>query len=248
MDVGTAKPTKEDQRRVRHWVLDVVEPGQRFTAADFQRMAKVAMDDIRGRGKIPFLVGGTGLYIDAVVLNYVFGPDIDKERRSYLEKLSIDELISLHQKQHILLPENRKNKRYLVRSIEKNNTSTSKTQVPNEDTYVFAIRVENEVLRARIIKRIEKMFADNIVLETQRLVQLYGSENEAMTGNIYRIIAQHTAGSMQQDEAMKLCIARDWQLAKRQLTWLKRHEYVRWAETRQARDEIEAIIQNYRDA
>jgi tRNA dimethylallyltransferase len=248
MDIGTAKPTKEEQRRVRHWGLDVVEPGQRFTVADFQHIAKAAIDNIRARGKIPFLVGGTGLYIDAVVLNYVFGPDVDKEHRNYLEKLSVDELISLHQKQQIPLPENGKNKRYLVRSIEKNNTSTSKNQAPNEDTHVFAIRVEKDVLRTRIVKRIEQMFANNIVLETQQLVQRYGSENEAMTGNIYRIITQHIKGNIQKDEAMKLCIARDWQLAKRQLTWLKRHEYVRWAETRQARDEIEGIIQNYRDA
>lgn len=248
MDIGTAKPTTAERHRVRHWGLDLIEPGQRFTVVDFQRMAQNAIEDIRGRGKIPFLVGGTGLYIDAVVLDYVFGPDVNQEYRSNLQKLSLDELLSLHEIQRIPLPENDKNKRYLVRNIEKNNAFTSRKTTPNDTTHVFAIHVEKDVLRARIEQRIEHMFANNIVSETQRLIQNYGLENEAMTGNIYRIVCRFMDGSIRQDEAMKLCATRDWQLAKRQLTWLKRHDYVRWADVGQARNEIEAIIQNYRDA
>lgn len=72
MDIGTAKPSKTDQKLVRHWGLDLVEPGQRFTAADFQKYAKAAIEDIRSRGKLPILVGGSGLYIDGVIFDFGF--------------------------------------------------------------------------------------------------------------------------------------------------------------------------------
>lgn len=248
MDIGTAKPSKEEQKRIRHWGLDIIEPDERFTVVDFQNMANDAIRDIRSRGKIPFLVGGTGLYIDAVVLNYVFAPKADQKLRRELEKLSLLELVSLHQKQHLSLPENEKNRRYLIRSIEKNNASTSRNSQPNEDTHVFAIDVKKDILRDRINRRIDTMFHNNIVLETQHLLKTYDANCEAMTGNIYRVIAQMIAGSLGEEEAKRLCVTRDWQLAKRQITWLKRHDFVHWHDILSARSAIDAVLQNYRDA
>jgi len=248
MDIGTAKPTVAEQKDVPHWLLDVAQPGDRFTVADFQRLALQAITDIRRRGKIPFLIGGTGLYIDAVVLNFVFGPDIDNERRQRLEALSIGELISLHEKQHMTLPENAKNKRYLVRNIEKNNALTSRRKRPDDDTAVFAIDIENDVLKMRIRKRVESMFTNNIVYETQQLLQAYGHENEAMTGNIYKIVGRLIDGEITQSEAMHLCETKDWQLAKRQKTWLRRHDFVQWVSLHDAKTAIEAILRKYRDA
>lgn len=248
MDIGTAKPTKTEQQQVRHWLLDVASPGDRFTAVDFQRLARAAIDDIRSRDKIPFLVGGTGLYIDAVVLNFVFGPEVDSELRSQLEKLSVEELLSLHNRQHIAVPENAKNKRYLVRSIEKNNISTSGNDQPGDNIFVFAIETKKEELQRRIRMRIDVMFAQKVVKETQQLLKLYGANNEAMTGNTYRIIQQLIAGDIDETRAKDLCAVKDWQLAKRQLTWLKRHAYVQWAERDEARRLIEPILRKYRDA
>ncbi len=72
MDIGTAKPSPSDLRQVAHHLLDLVEPGQRFTAAEFKRLAEAAIGDILARDKLPFLVGGTGLYVDAVIFNYQF--------------------------------------------------------------------------------------------------------------------------------------------------------------------------------
>jgi tRNA dimethylallyltransferase len=74
MDIGTAKPTPEERTRVAHHILDVIEPDQTFTAADFKRLANEAIDDISLRGKLPIMVGGTGLYIDAVLFDYGFAP------------------------------------------------------------------------------------------------------------------------------------------------------------------------------
>lgn len=248
MDVGTAKPTSIEQKLVRHWLLDVAEPGERFTVADFQRMALAAIADIHSRGKIPFLVGGTGLYIDAVVLNFVFGSDVDFQARSMLEKLSIEQLVSLHIKQRILLPENQKNKRYLIRSIEKNNSSTSRNLLPEPNTFVFAIQTEKAVLLERIRTRVDDMFAHNLVFETQQLLQRYGHHGEAMTGNVYRIVSRYIDGEIDERMAKQLCVIRDRQLAKRQITWLKRHGYVRWLTPKDAMDTIETILKKYRDA
>lgn len=248
MDIGTAKPTKIEQRAVRHWLLDVAEPGERFTVHDFQRLAYKAIEDIRLRNKIPFLVGGTGLYIDAVVLNFVFGPDMDVRYRNTLEKLSVDDLILLHHKQQMPLPENVKNRRYLIRSIEKNNISTPGNMQPDGNTFVFAIRAEKDVLRERIKVRIENMFADNLLLETQRLFKLYGKESEALTGNVYRVMGRYIDGEIDEAEAKRLCAIRDYQLAKRQMTWLKRHEFVQWFTLNGARSAIETILQKHRDA
>ncbi len=248
MDIGTAKPTLAEQKAVPHWLLDIAQPGDRFTVADFQRLAFQAITDIRRRGKIPFLVGGTGLYIDAIVLNFVFGPDADNGRRRELESLSVEELLLLHAEQHIALPENAKNKRYLVRNIEKNNALTSRMECPDDDTAVFAIDADNDVLKMRIRERIENMFASNIVYETQQLIQAYGPENEAMTGNMYKIIGRLIDGEITQGEAVRLCETKDWQLAKRQKTWLRRHDFVQWVSAQDAKTAIEAILRKYRDA
>ena len=88
MDIGTTKPSLEDRARVPHFGLDLVEPGERFTAADFQEYANEKITEIRQRGHIPFLVGGTGLYVDGVVFDYEFLP-ADEALRAKLEKLTL---------------------------------------------------------------------------------------------------------------------------------------------------------------
>lgn len=228
MDIGTAKPTVDEQKQVPHWLLDIVYPNERFTVADFQRLARAAIIDIRSRGKIPFLVGGTGLYIDSVILDFQLGPEAESSERKRLEKLTIDELRALIKIQHIAMPENDLNKRYLVRCIEKSNVSTSSKLRPDDDVVVIALATEKDELRRRIRSRVDQMFVLKIVQETQRLFETYGADSEAMTGNIYRIVGQMLAGDIAEEQAKQLVATRDWRLAKRQITWLKRHDFVKW--------------------
>ena len=247
MNIGTAKPTVAEQARVRHWLLDVVSPGERFTVADFQRRALAAIDDIRRRGKIPFLVGGTGLYIDAVVLGFTFGPDVDAAQRRELEKMTVDQLQALIKKQHIAMPENALNKRHLIRCIEKNNSLTSRNTNPDTHTYVVAIRTERAVLEARIRQRASDMFAAHIVQETQHLVDKYGRQSEAMTGNIYPVVLDMLEGRLTPAEAEERFVVRDRQLVKRQLTWLRRHDWVRWLSLEEAEQYFVNLLAKYRD-
>lgn len=247
MDIGTAKPTKEEQARVPHWCLDVVDPGERFTVADFQYIAKDAIADIRSRGKIPFLVGGTGLYIDSVVLSYDFGPKADLDTRKDLEIYSVAELQMMLKQHHMPMPENHKNKRYLIRSYEKNNTSTSGKTAPDDDTITVAIKTEMTDLEQRIIERSDRIFASKILQETQHILDNYGANSEAFTGNIYPIIKQYFDGSLSYDEARSLSCIRDRQLVKRQLTWLKRHSWIQWLPLDDAEQYFDNILSNFRD-
>ena len=248
MDIGTAKPTPEEQKVVPHWLLDVVDPGQRFTAADFQKLAFYAINDIRNRGKIPFLVGGTGLYIDSVVLRFSFGPEANSVIRNELEKMSITELQTLLRKQHIVIPENKNNKRYLIRSYEKNNVSISSRDTVEKDTFVVAIQTDMQELERRIDQRVREIFRTNIVQETQHLMSAYGSCGEAFTSNIYPIIKQLIEREISYEEAKRLSVLRDRQLAKKQLTWLKRHKWVNWHSLSDAEEYLDNLLVKYRDA
>jgi tRNA dimethylallyltransferase len=92
MDIGTAKPTLAERAVVLHWGLDLVEPGELFSAADFKRYADQKIEEIRNRGHVPFLVGGSGLYVDAVVFDYAFGVKADPSKRQMLEDWTVEEL------------------------------------------------------------------------------------------------------------------------------------------------------------
>ena len=144
MDIGTAKPTKEEQAGVPHWGIDLVEPGERFTVADFQEYAYKKIDDIRSRGKLPMLVGGTGLYIDAVIDGYEFSGDADCKLRKRLEEMTLDDLYEYCTKNNINLPENKKNKRYVIRSIERKSISVKIHREIFNNIIVVGIATKND--------------------------------------------------------------------------------------------------------
>lgn len=245
MDIGTAKPSLDDQKKVRHWLLDVANPDDKFSVSDFQALAKNAIRNIRSRGKVPFLVGGTGLYIDAIVLDFSFAERADLKLRTELEKLTTEQLKELIIKQRLTMPENENNRRYLIRCIEKNNAYVSGNSVPDSDTFVFALRTEKGILEKRISQRIDEMFDSGILKESQQLFDKYGQTNESMTGNIYPIVKRLIDGEINVQRAKELCVIRDRRLAKRQITWLKRHDYVRWVELEDAFESIGDTIGSY---
>lgn len=228
MNIGTAKPSITERDGVPHWGLDLVEPGDRFTAADFKRYALTKIDEIRARGHIPFLVGGTGLYIDGVVFDYQFGGDVDEELRAKLVRMSIGELQEYCYKNNIEPPENKQNKRHLVRAIERKGAKHKGNSEPISASVIVGISTDSEVLRTRIARRIEHMFDDGVVKEANILGEKYGWDSEAMTGNAYPVVYQYSLGRLSIDEAKRELVVRDWRLAKRQRTWFKRNPYIRW--------------------
>ena len=227
MDIGTAKPSPEDQKKVHHWGIDLVEPGSTFTAADFKYYAQQAIADIRSRGRIPMIVGGTGLYVDGVIFDYEF-VDSQPEVRKSLEPLSLEELIQYCKDNNITLPENQQNRRYVVRAIERKNVSGKRLNVLIPNTIVVGIATERDELKRRIAGRSEQLFENGMVEEAKKLGEKYGWDSEAMTGNIYPLVKKFLDGELDEAELRERFFYADWQLAKRQLTWLKRNQFIHW--------------------
>lgn len=228
MDIGTAKPTIDEQSRVPHWGLDLVDPDERFTVVDFKQYAEQKIREIRARGHIPFLVGGTGLYVDAIVFDYQFGVQVDPELRSNLEILTIEELHKYCSQNNILLPENSLNKRYVIRAIEQKSINKQRRDTPIDFSIIVGITTDKDVLRTRISMRAEQLFKDGVVEEAIILGKKYGWESEAMTGNIYPLVHSYLLNQQSLAKIKDRFTTLDWQLAKRQLTWLKRNEFIKW--------------------
>ena len=100
MDIGTAKPTAMERLRVPHWGLDLVDPSEKFTVSDFKKYANEKIAGIRSRKKIPFLVGGSGLYVNSVIFDYQFGLKSDESKRKSFEQLSLEQLHEYHPYYH----------------------------------------------------------------------------------------------------------------------------------------------------
>jgi tRNA dimethylallyltransferase len=228
MDIGTAKPSVAERARVPHWGLDLVEPDRPFSVSDFKDYADAKIAEIRKRGKIPFLVGGSGLYIDAVIFNYQFGKKATAEKRAALEKLSLDDLYKYCKDNDIPLPENSKNKRYIVRSIERGTYTAKRRGVPISSTIIVGIATDRVILRQRIATRSEQLFEQGVVEEAIVLGKKYGWEYESMTGNIYPLLRSYLEGVGDAEEAKKRFTTLEWRLAKRQLTWFRSNPHIIW--------------------
>ena len=229
MDIGTAKPTMAEREVVPHWGLDLVSPGETFSAAQFKEYALQKISEIRSRGCLPFLVGGTGLYIDAVIFNFQFGDPPDSALRRELEKRTVAELQYYCYKYNIKLPENNKNKRYLIRAIEQKSKNNRYNFMTRDNSIVVGIATNKEILRTRIMFRSEQLFLNNVVDEAVLLARKYGWDNEAMTGNVYPLVREFLNKNITESELKRQFVVADWRLAKRQMTWLRRNPFIMWA-------------------
>lgn len=226
MDIGTAKPSIEDQRLVPHHLLDLIEPDQKFSVAEFQTLANRAIEDIQNRGKLPILVGGTGLYIDAVIYNYSFR-QTDPKIRKQLEALTIEELHQKIDEAGLDLPENAQNKRHLIRVLESNGQA-SKKQPLRPNTLVLGIGWPSEVLKQRIAQRVQQMLDMGLEQEVTQLVQQYGWNAEAMKGIGYREWKAYFDKNADLITTREAIITDTWQYARRQRTWFKRNQDIHW--------------------
>ena len=242
MNIGTAKPSLSEQQGVSHWGLDLVDPGDSFSASRFKDYACQKIKEIRSRGNIPFLVGGTGLYIDSVIFDFQFGAKYSKEKRANLQEMTISELQQYCVNHDVALPENSKNKRYLVRVIERAGKKSSGLEVPLSNTIVVGITTGKQLLRQRITDRAKKMFKDGVVEETIGLANNAGWCNEAMTGNVYPIIKKLIEKEIDEDQAVREFIVSDVNLVKRQLTWFRRNPFIEWGDIHSCEQYLSRVL------
>jgi len=234
-DIGTAKPSLKEQDRVPHWGLDLVNPGDYFTAADFKTYANHRIAEIRSRHHTPLLVGGTGLYIDSVLFDYQFASPVDEDMRIKLQHMTISQLYNYCEKHGITLPENQKNKRYIERIIERNGDTPTNRTKPINNCIVVGIATEKSILLSRISTRCEQLFKHGVAEEAMALGDKYGWDNEAMKSNIYPLIRKYHEGQMSLTDVKDKFVTLDWRLAKRQMTWFKRNKFIRWLSLQDAK-------------
>ena len=242
MNIGTAKPSLEEQQEVSHWGLDLVDPGDSFSVSQFKDYVRQKIKEIRSRGNIPFLVGGTGLYIDSVIFDFQFGAKYSKEKRANLQEMTISELQQYCVNHDVALPENSKNKRYLIRAIERAGKKPSGLEVPLSNTIVVGITTGKQLLRQRITDRAKKMFKDGVVEETIGLANNAGWCNEAMTGNVYPIIKKLIEKEIDEDQAIREFIVSDVNLVKRQLTWFRRNPFIEWGDVHSCEQYLSRVL------
>jgi tRNA dimethylallyltransferase len=246
MDIGTAKPTLAERRGVPHHMFDVVEPQTPFSAAKYGQMAAQCVEDIRARGKLPIVVGGTGLYIDSLLrgTDYAAAPG-DSGLRQQLEA-EYDRLggeafrqkLSLVDPQRAaLLPPG--DKKRLVRAYEvyvlTGKTITwhdeqSRLVPPRYTAVKIALDFSHrEDLYERIDRRASAMFRDGLVEETQRLLDKgVPPTATSMQAIGYKETAAYLRGECSREEAMELVCRKSRQYAKRQLTWFRRDKDIHW--------------------
>jgi tRNA dimethylallyltransferase len=230
MDIGTAKPSAQEQARVPHHLLDVISPNERLNVAQFKQLAEEAIADIHARGKVPFLVGGSGLYIDAVVYDYKFPAAADEKLRIKLENLSNE---ALQQRLKKADPEMAQtvdldNRRRVIRALETaGHGRTRLVQVP-DNILMLGLRLNTEVMQSRIAERIKKMLEKGFLAEVKEIGATYGWDSEAMTGIGYRAFKGVVLGTKSIDSAAAEFAAGDRLLVKKQMTWFKRNEAIVW--------------------
>ena len=247
MDIGTAKATKDELATYRHHLIDIIEPNEDFSAAAFQEAARTRIEDLHERGKIPILVGGTGLYVQSLLEGYEFkAKRHSKEERqaasSRIAALSEEELKAYITEKtgyeppdwHELLSNYHRLVR-LVGAIEKGDGAAAvmpqKAGGPLYHAFVIGLSLPRQVLYERIEKRIDAMIGAGWIDEVQQLLQDgVLPEAQAMKAIGYKELVLYLDGQLSLEAASELIKKRTRHFAKRQMTWFKRMPYIRWYE------------------
>ncbi|GAC1501356.1 MAG: tRNA (adenosine(37)-N6)-dimethylallyltransferase MiaA [Candidatus Saccharimonadales bacterium] len=231
VNVGTAKPSAADQKKIPHHLIDVVGPDEDFTAALYKRLADQSIKDISSRGKLPILVGGTGLYIDSLIYDYNFLPPGSKSERQYLNSRTIDELLNQIESLRLSLGEiDTNNKRRLIRLIETNGAIPTKKKM-RANTLIIGIKPDPNKRQQQITQRLEDMINNGLEAEVMRLSQQYGWDCEALKGIGYAQWQGYLKGSQTMQQTKESIIKATLDLAKRQRTWFKRNKSIQWIYT-----------------
>ncbi|MBI2592042.1 hypothetical protein HYW36_01030, partial [Candidatus Saccharibacteria bacterium] len=187
---------------------------------------------IQNRDKLPILAGGTGLYVDSVLFDFGFLPGYDPVKRQRLENLSTEDLQGIINKQGYRMPQNKQNKRHLIRAVETQGRLPSKKLELPKSVVLVGLMPDDRVLKQRIAKRAEKIFARGVLVETKDLLDKYGEEAIERTGGIvYKICLGLLRGSISYPKAIEGFKKKDWQYARRQKTWFKRNKFIKWFES-----------------
>ena len=233
LDLGSGKITPEEMQGVRHHLIDIAEPNEFFSMHDFQRLAYEAVDDVRARGRMPFLVGGTGLYVASVTEGYVMSDtEPDLEYRAYLETMDTPKLYEMLRELRPEMEIDEKNRNRVMRQLEKihDGDDHSAPNAPRYDCLKLGVTWPRPVLRACIDERLDRRLEQGMIEEVQGLLDRGASvEFLKKLGLEYRFITQYLIGEIpDRNEMVELLRTAIKQFAKRQTTWFRRDKDIQW--------------------
>ncbi|MBN2100827.1 tRNA (adenosine(37)-N6)-dimethylallyltransferase MiaA [Candidatus Dojkabacteria bacterium] len=249
LDIGTGKEPVSEHKKdgtviingIIHHLIDILDPDEDYNLATYKKKTESKISEIADRDKLPILVGGTGLYLDAVVYNYALegnGPDL--HQREYLQSLEIDQLQKLCHKNDPrsfseMNQSDKKNPHRLIRCIErsqyKERSNTNREKSPYTSLYLCrntsALQLENQ-----INDRVEEMFKTGLLEENKKLrEQGFSTEMSSMKTIGYREFDEYFSGNITLEETKSLIKTHTRQYAKRQMTWFKRNPDITWFKT-----------------
>lgn len=244
MDIGTAKPTEKEMQGIKHYLIDFVEPNQRYSVAEFKKDAENAIEEVLEKDKTPIVVGGTGLYVDSLIYGIEY-PDIelDEKYREELEKRADKEgLELLYNEAKKIDPQaiekiSKNDKKRILRILEiykatgKNKTEQEKESRKNGIKYdykVFAINMDREILYDRINKRVDIMIENGLIEEVEKLLKKYTEFPTAMQGLGYKEVVEYLQGKVTKEEMIENIKRETRRYAKRQITWFKKNKQTIW--------------------
>ncbi len=245
LNIGTAKPSADELALVPHHLLNIVDPDEDFTAAVFKRLANQAIADIVARGKLPIMVGGTGLYIDGVLYDYGFLEAGDREQRKRFDSMSISDVLKEIHVQAIELGDvDIRNKRRLIRLLETNGAQPTRAQLrPN--TLLIGLQPERSELEQLIVKRVDIMLKAGLEGEVRQLVAGYGWQAEGLKGVGYAQWRGYFDSTESLAETRQKIIKATLDLAKRQRTWFRRNKSIHWFSTPVNLTDVVDLITTY---
>ena len=252
MDLGSGKVTPEEMQGVPHHLLDVRRPGEFFSMADFQRLAYEAIDGIIARGKVPFLVGGTGLYVDAVADGYELSDRApDHSLRAHLETFDTPALYDMLKEK---LPDTEidpRNRHRVMRTLERlaadDYRPTGKS--PRYTLLKLGVTWPREILKQRIDERLEKRLSEGMVDEVKALLD-EGVSEEFLTklGLEYKYLTWYLTGKLPYEQMVEELGNAIKKFAKRQMTWFRKDPRIIWLDMsadpiKEASDLIESFLE-----
>ncbi len=259
MDIGTAKPTLQERKGIKHYLIDEVEPDGEFSVAKYKELAQKYIESILAKQMMPILVGGTGLYIDSVVKNIQFSETVcDWEfRRKHKELVEIKGSEYLHDMLEKVDPVTAQrlhvnDTRRVIRALEvyeytklpiSKHQEVSLQNPSPYNTTIIGLTMDRELLYERVNKRVDTMLEQGLVDEVVNLKQMgYTKDMASMKGLGYKEIMEYLDGDITYEEAVEMLKRDTRRYAKRQLTWFRRNKDIHWIDVTDSN--IEKIFEN----
>lgn len=256
MDIGSAKPSLDELNQVKHHLIGIVDPSEMFSVAKYKELANDAIDDIISRGKLPIIAGGTGLYLDALLFDLDFAAEpSDDNLRDELYKIAEEKgNLELHAILNECDPDSAKrihpnNVRRVVRAIESaksgNKLKDFAKDLSLNDKYEFiliGLRRDREELYDRINRRVDVLVKEGLFEEVKMLREMGLSESDiSMKGIGYKEVLAYFDGEYDLETAIDTIKKNTRHFAKRQITWLKRYDDMKWFDLSESKDDKDSI-------